>query len=143
MKCAVGGVEEESGGLTLSPTYSPLSFCKQLLTVNQTERRSLLRKEPISAIHQSTRWERENSSQLNDSHLSRDIRCLWQQTDLLKCFDSYVLYRTTETYCTSVMFTVYRNVQRPFDHRLPLLFFFLHNVICTSTVNHCSKNCYM
>lgn len=67
---------------------------------------------------------RELFSQLNDSQLSRDIRCLWQQTDLLKCYDSYVLYRTTEIYCTSVLFTVYRNVQRPFDHRLPLVFFF-------------------
>lgn len=110
MKCTVGGVEEESGGRTLSPTCSPLSFCKQLSTVNQTERRSLLRKEPTLAIHHRVHdGARELFSQLNNSHLSRDIRCLWQQADLLKYYDSYVLYRTTETYCTSVIFTVYRN----------------------------------
>lgn len=111
---------EQSGGHTVSPTYSPLSLCKQLSTVNQTERRSLLRKEPILGIHHTEyiMGATELFSQLNAFHLSRDKRCLWQQTDLLKCYNSYVLYRTTATYCTSVIFTVYRNVQRPFDHRL-------------------------
>lgn len=116
MKCAVGGVKEESGGF--SPTYSPLSFCEQLSTVNQTE---------------YMMGARELFSQLNASHLSRDKRCLWQLTDLLKCYDSYVLYRTTATYCTSVIFTVYRNVQRPFYYRLAFLplHFLVQNVFCT------------
>lgn len=87
---------------------------------------------------------RELFSQLNASHLSRDKRCLWQQTDLLKCYDSYVLYRTTATYCTSVIFTVYcRNVQRSFYYRLAFLplHFLVQNVFCTPQSIIVPKKC--